>query len=286
MAVMEQLIYGVDTAKTQPSRQVLGKSPGVNRSILEEVVRFCDSWGALPPDVPARKVLMSFPLDSQHSDDQARLYAIIQVVSDPAQLFHADILTARDFGSFGMNPYALAHEQIFLNQHGPGQLPDRREICPSSLEPLVTPLPSRHDVPLVEEALSTYLTTGKVVLPLASGCDESDRMMALLIAALPASRRAELRFASFAISEANRYTLVAMHGEGAGYGGWQRFLMSTMTGQLTPPQAQYISEVKDCLLASDLMALEKTSNHSSPFAQPEKTSRASKRPVRMSAPIT
>ena len=83
--------------------------------------------------------------------------------------------------------------------------------------------------------------------------------MALIIACLPEKDRKNLRFASFAPSESNKYTLVGLQSEGCVFAGWKRMMMAWLAGDYVEQVETYISEIRTYLEAGDLAGISRTS---------------------------
>jgi hypothetical protein len=292
MAAIEQLIYGLNTTALQEGRQVLGRSPGVTKDCAAEIVRICEAWADAPAEVGFRPVLISFPLSSLMPALPGRLFAVIRVYdggaiahsesfqpegelsrdldsilresnsSIPLPLFHAVILTQTDYATFGLNPYALALEGIFLDRWAPGLILERRQVAPASLAPLISPLPSESDAKQIEEGLRFLFSQKKMILPLEQHGGESDRFLALLVSALPLRIKLDLCFASFAMHESNQYTLAAVFRLGSHVRHWHRFFLAAERVPLTQAQDEYLDSVHACLMRGDLLGLEQVSKRS------------------------
>ncbi|MFH1842035.1 MAG: hypothetical protein ABIF77_02425, partial [bacterium] len=290
MATIEQMMYGLNPASAQPGRSIQASSPGMSRECAAEIVRFCEGWGGQPGGVGSRPALLSFPLQTTMPAYPGRLFAIIRVICSSGQAietdlagrqsngpatawagsrdllpqhgelqFHAVVLTESTFTAFGLNPFAVALEGIFQETWAPGLILSKRELQPTSLAPLVTPLPSEADAELIEEALQQILAKGKLVLPLTRSDEQSDRFLALLLAAIPISLKRVLKFASFTVSDVNEYTLAALYRDGNSYTGWRRVLMATVGLPLPVQWDEYVSSVKNSLMLGDLLGVERLS---------------------------
>ncbi|MFO7655366.1 MAG: hypothetical protein R6X25_16315 [Candidatus Krumholzibacteriia bacterium] len=259
MPVIEQVLYG--HAPGQTHRAVLARSPGIARDGLVEITRFCENWGEAPPEGLRRPVLMSFPLCSGLPDLTGRQYAVIRIARGVDPLHHAVVLDEAGYAAFGRNPYVLAQERIFADRWEVGTSVERRRVAQQSLAPLVSPLPSEADCGLVDEALRQLLASGKLLLPLAAPDERSDRLLALLVLAMPLALKRDLRFASWAPGGGNAYVLAARGAENAQLASWSRLLMTMPSGRLAPVNERYVNDVREALLAGDLGALEQLSAH-------------------------
>ncbi len=253
MPFCEQLIYGVDGRQDPPVKAVLGQSPGVSQEAADELVRLCRSWGDTPPLGLQRPALMSFPLATGLSALRGRLYAVIRASQGDQTLFHAVVVNDQAYAAFGRNPFALAEAATFLDAWAPGTALGRIELpAPGDI---LLPTPGTQDVGLVDEAVVQIELEGRLVLPLEQALADSDRALALIIAALPEQRRKDLRFASFTTSEANAYHLAALSTEGSAFAGWQRVLLAMPSMDLPPALEAHRETVARHLAAGDLAGL-------------------------------
>jgi len=262
MAFVEQLIYGANPETGQPGRYVLARSPGMGKECASEIVRLCEGWGGAPEDENFRPVLLSFPLSSRMPSLPGRLFTVIQISAEPLPIFHATVISEIDYNTFNCNPFALAMENVFLKQWASGIILARREVKPTSLAPLVSPLPSESDADLVEEALHQLLARDKLLLPLEVNDAKSDRFLALLVTALPLQLKRRMRFASLATSEVNKYTLAAIYRPGNTFSNWNRLLMASLSGPISSEMTKFLESVRKCLVAGDLLGLENVSRQS------------------------
>ena len=258
MAIVEQLVYG-NRPDGQPGRTLLATSPDLEAECAQEVVRLCEGWGAVPDDGLRRAALLAFPLESRTDTLPGELYAVIRISQGLRPVYHAVILNARDYQDFDLNPFALVHEGAFLDEWSTGRELARRTITASSLAPLVTPPPGPADVGSVDEAVRQVLANARLLLPLELASSDSDRFLALVVAGLPRAVRRRMRFASWAPSGTNRYTLAATHRESAIYSAWQPFLMTCLTGELDAECTSYLDDLRLLLGNGDLTGIERLS---------------------------
>lgn len=258
MAVVEQLVFGL-RPDGDSGRVVLGVSPGISREGSDEIVRLCESWGAVPEEGLRRPALLAFPLTVRQSSLTGELHVVIRVASGRQPIYHALVLSRRDFQEFEFNPFTLALEDVFLDRWDPDVPLARREIRPGSFAPVVSPPPGESDIGSADEAVRQMLANKGLLLPLERPTSDSDRFLALVIAGLPRALRQELRFASWAASAANRYTLAAMFKDMALFTAWQPFLMTSVLGQLDESCEDYLGQLRRCLAAGDLSGLERLS---------------------------
>ncbi len=257
--VIEQLIYGANPETGQPGRYVLARSPGLSKDCAAEIVRLCEGWGGVPQDENFRPVLLSFPLEARMQSIPGQLFVVVQVSAEPLPIFHAAVISETDYNTFNCNPYGLALEDIYLKRWKPGLILERREIRPTSLAPLVSPLPSESDADLIDEALRQILSCNKLLLPLEINDEMSDRFLALILCALPLQLKRKLRFASLATSEVNRYNLATIYRPGNTVRNWHRLLMASLSGPVSNEMAGYLDAVRQCVVSGDLLGLEKIS---------------------------
>jgi len=257
MPTVEQVLYGTPSGQSRPRSSLLARSPGVSRECAVEIARLCEGWGKVPPEGVQRPVLLTFPLNSTLSSLRGRLFTVVRIARGVDPLFHAVILTESDYSDFDRNPFQVAAEGIFLDRWDDGLHIDRAEIAPVSLAPVVSPLPSEADVGLVDEVLRQVFTNHCLLLPLAAPDECSDRIMALALLALPLAIKRDLRFATWSTSEANDYTLAAVHTANARLPGWSRFLTNEVRGQLPPVNDRYVAQVCEALALGNVNGLTK-----------------------------
>jgi hypothetical protein len=260
MATLEQLIFGHPPDRER-GRELLARSPGVARECADEVVRLCEGWGPLPAEGLRRPVLLSFPLVNRLASLPGDLHAVVRIAKGQRPVFHAVILSRRDYEAFDLNPYALAQEDIFLDGWQPDLELPRRQLRPGALAPLVSPPPQPADVGSVDEAVRQLLANHRLLLPLEHASSDSDRFLALVIAGLPRALRQDLRFASWAPSGTNRYSLAAVSRDGALFTSWQPYLMTSVLGEMDTSCEEYLAHVQTCLRSGDLASLEHHARH-------------------------
>lgn len=259
MPFIEQMLFGVDIKDENPSRTVLAQSPGMGQESTEEIVRLCENWGTAPPLGLEQAVLMSFRLTSSMPAIAGRLYTVIRASRGLNPLFHAVVLSEGAYATFMRNPFAVAHAVEFCDEWKPEVKFRREEISWDPEVPLVDPRPGKDDVGLVDEAVLKLIADGHLLMPIEQTNDQSDRCLALVIACMPEKDRKELRFASFAPSEANNYTLAGMHSEGCVYAGWQRMMMAWLAGDYNEGVESFIAEMREYLEKGDLAGIARTS---------------------------
>ncbi|MEZ4387881.1 MAG: hypothetical protein R3D98_09950 [Candidatus Krumholzibacteriia bacterium] len=258
MAILEQLVYG-SRNEHQLGREVLARSSGLIDDCVAEVVQLCEGWGAVPPNGLRRPILMAFPLESRLPALPGELHVVIRLSQGLRPVYHAVVLTSRDFQDFDHNPFALLQEGIFLDTWAVGNDIERRAASPESLAPLVSPPPGPDDVGGVDEAVRQMLANERLLLPLESTTSDSERFLALVVAGLPRAMRRTLRLASWAPSGANRYSLAATHKDSAHFAAWQPYLMTSVIGKLEPEADEYLDDLKRCLQNGDLAGIERIS---------------------------
>lgn len=258
MAVLEQLVFG-HSSESGSRRQILGYSPGLVGDCAQEAMRLCEGWGAVPAAGLRRPVLMSFPLVTRLPGMPGDLYAVIRIAPGLKPIFHALVMTRADYLAFALNPFTLAQEDIFLSQWEDGDDLPRRELAPKDSEPLVASSCGPGDVGSIDEAVRQMLANQRLLLPLEQSSSDSDRFLALTIASLPRVLRQDLRFASWAPSGTNRYSLAATYRESALFTSWQPYLMTTVLGDLGPSGEEYLKGLQRCLREGDLAGIERLS---------------------------
>ncbi len=259
MAVVEHLLYGENPIAGTARCVLLAQSPGLSQRCSAEIVRLCERWRSTNGVTFSRPVFLSFPLTASMSALPGRLHTVIQVNAKSQLLFHAAVLTESDYAAFNYNPFRLALEDIFIQQWTPGSQLKRLQVEPSSLAPLVSPLPSERDADLIDEALRLFFAERKLLLPLEFNDVESDRFLALLMAALPNAVKRDIRFASLSASGDNQYTLAALYQRECSFQNWYRLLMASISGPVPQVMAEYLDDVRSCLVGGDLLGLEKLS---------------------------
>ena len=252
MPVVEQLIYGVDPDDKAAGRKILEKSPGLGANISAEIGRLCEGWGQPPPLGLQRPVLMSFPLQERSPNLKGRLYAVIRLPRGTGILYHAIVLPESQYATFEYNPYAVAACNVFEDTWNGEQFLTRRQIQVPDLGQVIDPPPGREDLGIVDEALRVLLTRGKIKFPLEQAVPQSDRCLALLIAVQPRPFKRDLRFASFAPSEANNYTLFARETQDCAFAGWRRLLLAEVIGELPDRVKEYTDKIEMGIKAGDM----------------------------------
>ncbi len=258
MAVLEQLVFGYQAGADQ-RRGILGQSPGLTRDCAQEVVRLCEGWGAVPAEGLRRSVLLSFPLITRLPTLPGELYAVIRICEGLQPVYHAVVVNLQTYQQFDLNPFTLAQEDIFVSAWEAGLEMSRREVAPGALAPLVSPPPGPADLGSVDEAVRQMLANQRLLLPLERSGSDSDRFLALTVACLPRVLRQDLRFASWAPSGTNRYSLAATYREMAMFTSWQPYLMTSIVGDIGPTCDEYLAGVRRCLRDGDLASLERLS---------------------------
>ena len=242
MPFIEQLLYGSDSGEPE-RRHVLAHSPGLTQAVAAEIGQICESWGPIPVSGLEHAAMVSVPLRNTIASMRGRLYAVIHVGMGPTPVKHAVVLSESDYGVYGHNPYALRWACKFIDRWRVGIILDRQQIGEVSDEALVSPPPSPQDLVVVTESLRQILVKGHLQLPLAQPSAESERALALIVAGLPAPLRRDLRFASFATSEANAYTVAAMGTPNCAFGGWQRLLLSEVAAIVPEDVELYVKSI-------------------------------------------
>lgn len=258
MAVLEQLVFGYG-ADNEQRRQILGHSPGLVGDCAQEVVRLCEGWGAVPQAGLRWPVLLSFPLVTRLKGLPGDLHTVIRIAPGVRPIYHAVVLNRADYQLFDLNPFALAQEDVFLSAWDERRELLRREFDPNSLAPLASPPPGEGDIGAVDEAVRQMLANQRLLLPLEQSSRDSDRFLALNIASLPRILRQDLRFASWAPSGTNRYSLAAVNRDSAHFSAWRPYLMTAVLGDLNSSCVEYLSGLQRCLRLGDLGGLERHS---------------------------
>ena len=255
MPFVEQILYGSESGQRAAPRSVLAQSPGLGADAAAEIRRLCDSWGDLPVAGLEAPALLSVPLKATMSSMRGQLWALLRMAAGEAGFVHGLVLNDADYTAFGRNPFALASAVEFLEEWRPGLILDRQTLDEVPDSRLVSPPPGLGDLPLVTESLRHLLTKGKLMLPLEQPGPASDRALALIIAALPAPMRKDLRFASWAGSDGNSWRIAALGKTGCPFSGWQRLLMAEVAAIVPQAVEDYARKVGDRLSAGDLPGL-------------------------------
>lgn len=259
MPFIEQLLFGVNLKDKSTERTILAQSPGMGKGTSAEIVRLCENWGTAPPLGLEQPVLMSFRLESTMPAVAGRMYTVIRASRGLNPLFHAVVLSEGSYATFFRNPFALARVVTFRDEWNPDLRLQREEVAFDPSLPLVDPPSNQEDIGLVDEAVLKFIADGKLALPIEQANAPSDRCLALVIACLPEKDRKELRFASFAPSEANNYNLVGQQSEGCLFAGWKRMMMAWLAGEYVEEVETYIEEVRKFLEAGDEAGIARTS---------------------------
>jgi hypothetical protein len=259
MPFIEQLIFGVNLKENPTERTILAQSPGMGQETSAEIVRLCENWGTAPPLGLEQPALMSFRLESTMPAVAGRMYVVIRAGRGLNPLFHAVVLSEGSYAPFFRNPFALARAVTFRDEWNPDLKLQREEIAFDPSVALVDPPANKDDIGLVDEAVLKFIAEGKLSLPIEQANAQSDRCLALVIACLPEKERKELRFASFAPSEANNFNLMGQQSEGCLFAGWKRMMMAWLAGEYVEEVENYIEEVRKYLEAGDQAGIARTS---------------------------
>lgn len=255
MVTIEQLVYGQDPERTSQGRTLLAQSPGMGHEVAGEIQRLCDGWGQAPELGLQHPALMSFPLERTMSSLRGRLYAVIRIGKGHKPLFRAAVLSETAYAAFDYNPFGVAATGLFDEDWRPGLAVPRKQLRREGLPDAFEPEVSGEDVGVVDESVRKLLSEGGLKLPIAQSVGQSDRTLALILAALPPSVRKGQRFASFAVSDLNAYTLAARETEGTSCAAWKRWLLAQPDAPLDPDRAAYVREVREALIAGSLDGL-------------------------------
>ena len=255
MPFVEQILYGSESGQRAAPRSVLAQSPGLGSDAASEIRRLCDSWGELPLAGLDAAALLSVPLKATMASMRGQLWAVLRMAPGDGGFVHGLVLNDADYTAYGRNPFALAQATDFLEEWRPGLILDRQTLDEWPDSRLVSPPPALGDLPLVTESLRQLLTKGKLMLPLEQPGPGSDRALALIIAALPAPMRKDLRFASWAGSDGNSWRIAALGKSGCPFTGWQRLLMAEVAAIVPQAVEDYARKIGDRLSAGDLPGL-------------------------------
>ncbi len=259
MPFIEQILFGVNIKEETPDRSVLAHSPGMSKETTAEIVRLCENWGTAPPLGLEQPALMSFRLNTSMSSIAGTLYTVIRASRGLNPLFHAVVLSEGAFATFQRNPFAVGKAVTFCEEWGTDVKLQREEIDYDFSVPLVDPVANKSDIGLVDEAVLKLIADGKLAMPIEQANAKSDRCLALIIACMPEKDRKNLRFASFAPSDANNYTLAGVQSEGCVFAGWQRMMMAWLSGEYVEEVETYATEIREYLEAGDLAGISRTS---------------------------
>ncbi len=255
MLSIEQLVYGADPQSDSPSRTLLGLSAGLSREVAAEVQRFCDGWGQAPALGLRHPALLSFPLEASVRAMRGRLYAVIRVGTGTNPVFHAAILNESAFAALEYDPFRLSGTGFFEQEWVPGTPLPCRRISREQISGSPRLRVSSEDVGVVDEGLHKLMAEGSLHLPIEQSVGQSDRILALILAALPPAERKNQRMATFAASDFNRYTLAALETEGSSCAGWKRWFLAQPDAPLDTPRAAYVRSVREALIAGSLAGL-------------------------------
>lgn len=255
MPFVEQILYGSESGQRAAPRSVLAQSPGLGSDAASEIRRLCDSWGELPMVGLDAAALLSVPLKATMASMRGQLWALLRMAPGEGGFVHGLVLNDADYTAYGRNPFALAQAIDFLEEWRPGLILDRQTLDELPDSQLVSPPPGLGDLPLVTESLRHLLTKGKLMLPLDQPGPDSDRALALIIAALPAPMRKDLRFASWASSDGNAWRIAALGKSGCPFSGWQRLLMAEVAAIVPQAVEDYARKIGDRLSTGDLPGL-------------------------------
>ncbi len=255
MPYVDQIILGWPDGRRNDARTVLAQSPGMDPGAVAAVRRLADSWGSLPPAGLSHPALAAAPLEPGRPGGRGRTWAVLRLAAGESGLVHAFVLGDAEYAASGRHPLRLAAHLPFVDtwiaEAGLG-----RAALPDAAAPWSpSPAPSRSDQALVTEAVRQVLVSGSLILPLAQPCAEADRALGLVAAALPAQLRAELRFATWAGNDANRWTVAAVGRPDCAFAGWQRLLMAEVAAIVPERVEAYARAVGERLAAGDAAGL-------------------------------
>lgn len=257
MALIEQLICGFNPESPDSGRSLLSHSPSMGANVTEEILSFCNGWGDESPSGLSHPAVLSFPLRATMPSIRGQLYAIVRVSTGYPACFHSVVMSKSDYRNFGYNPFAVVKAGAFLDVWSGGERLARGTIAPINPNAIFSPPPNPADVGMVDEAVQEFLTRGKLVLPIEASCDQSDRILSLMIRLMPLVLREKLRFASFTRAGENAYTLAAVYSKDTPFTSWQRLFM-TLIEQVTPePVRKYVASVRNALLSGDFAVADK-----------------------------
>ncbi len=251
MAFVEILNFGClpDGLGTTPG--ILGRSPGIQQDLADEVVRLCKGWGQPPVVEENRPAILSFPLKTKAKFAAKGAFAVIKVLGSARLLFRVAVIGRSDYAAFGYNPFAVVEAGAFP-VWDTSTVVRGCTLTPPTGSLAINPPPSSEDVGMVDEALHQLLISHKLYLPIGKATAESDRCLALLLEVLPEALKQQLRFASFTPSPANGYHLAATATAGCDFIGWKRLMMTLVGGVLPESLDNYVKKVRDCLACGDL----------------------------------
>lgn len=252
MVQFEQLVCGVSPDNPTQGLTVFSRSPGMGGAVSGEIVRLCAGWGEAPAGGLGRPAVLSFPLEGSMPALRGRLFAVIQVGAGQTPFFHAVVLAKAEYRDFGYNPFAVVRSGSFLQAWGGSQRLGRGSLAPPAPGTVFMPPPNPADVGLVDEALLLWLSKGKLLLDLEAPSAQSDRVLGLVIEAMPFGARESLRFASFSPQGENRYNLAACHARNTPFSSWQRLFMTLLNHGAPEAARTYVAAVRSGLLSGSL----------------------------------
>ncbi len=255
MAYVEFLNYGTPSDSPGAASGILGRSPGVNQYLADEIVRLCRGWGRFEDKELTQPVVLSFPLKPEKSGGGQSYHVVIKIKVSHNSQFQAVVINTSDFSTIGYNPYTLLSLGVFPDWN-PDAIPGRQKVELKRQALNFLPPPSPEDVGLVDEALHQILASHKLFLPIEEPGLDSDRCLALLWEVIPHALKKQLRFASFAPTTSNAYHLAATATVGCDFSGWKRLVMTLVGGNLSSNLAKYVKRVRDCLAFGELESLE------------------------------
>ncbi len=232
------------TGRDKP--RLVGRSGAIPNGFKLQVEDSLAGWSGLGVVGFTTPVISSFLLKPIKERGPENFYTIT-VTWFGSHIHHKSFLVPEsDFAKCGYNPYRFVAE---LGQDGFG---DNTLVLPGwegdrALGPEIKSL--------VIDGLQQLLSRGELHLPLAAPDTESDRILAILISALPVPTRAGLRFTSFCPVDPWGWNLAAVRQPGGSLVDWKRRVMDLVGNELDPQVAAYLQAVSSKLALGDELGL-------------------------------
>ncbi len=239
---------GAPGAKAQVS-QVVGDWAS---RVAEQVKVAHEGWAALSATGLPVPVVSTFPLQDPGAEMPGLHYAVGMTWWDGQIRHRCFLVPEADYAQVDFHPYALLASLA-------ADLP----ASPPSPDRYKGEDPDPEAVSLITEGIQQLLTRGTLHLPLGSLDPDCDRILALLVSAVPVRTRAGLKFTSFSPIEPWLWNLAAAHQPGGSLVDWKRRVLNLTGVDQGPDATAYIQSVNDLLAAGNFRGLEELARRSS-----------------------
>ncbi len=252
MAVFHTMDFVTDPGVAGGKPQAVEIDGRLSSHLYEQVAAAHEGWSAATRTGLTAPVVSTFPLKDLQESDAEKLYAVTVTWCEQEIRHKCFLVPAAEYKLCGYNPFR------FLAESGLEGFPS--PPAPFSAESMGRAIDA-DSIALVAEGLQQFLVRGKLHLPLDAPNSVCDRILALMVMAMPQHARVRLRFTSFSPTEPWAWTLAAVRQPGGSIVDWKRRVLNLMDDDLVESGAAYIRSVRDCLAAGDQRGLEELTSH-------------------------